>query len=180
MRYNRSAVALAVAALLCGCAVGALTATTTARAVDGLAPIGPTQTATEVSVVDGDTMHVRIGGVEYTLRYIGMNRGERRARQAGGVAGPRGIGGQKRLVDGQTVYLERDVSEVDGYDRLLRYVWLHEGDGWLMVDRELVREGFAESKAYPPTRDGRPSWTPPKTRRGPHASGCGDHAPQCP
>jgi micrococcal nuclease len=51
------------------------------------------------------------------------------------------------LVDGQTVFLEKDVSETDRFGRLLRYVWLGSG---VMVNEELVRMGFAYASAYPP------------------------------
>ena len=46
--------------------------------------------------------------------------------------------------------LERDVSDTDHYDRLLRYVWLRDGDGWVFVNLELVRRGFAQVVTYPP------------------------------
>ncbi|MFC1957820.1 thermonuclease family protein [Chloroflexota bacterium] len=52
----------------------------------------------------------------------------------------------RKLVEGKEVRLERDVSETDKYGRLLRYVWV---DGTL-VNAELVRQGLAEAKAYPP------------------------------
>ena len=56
----------------------------------------------------------------------------------------------KALVTGRDVVLEKDVSEVDRYGRLLRYVWLHDASGWLMVNGELVRQGFAQVYTYPP------------------------------
>ena len=34
----------------------------------------------------------------------------------------------KELVSGATVYLEKDVSETDRFDRLLRYVWWDDGE----------------------------------------------------
>ena len=46
--------------------------------------------------------------------------------------------------------LERDVSDDDQYGRLLRYAWLQEGDGWLLVDLELVRQGYARVVTFPP------------------------------
>jgi micrococcal nuclease len=49
-------------------------------------------------------------------------------------------------VQGKTVGLEKDVSETDGFGRLLRYVWL----GAEMVNATLVREGYAQASAYPP------------------------------
>ena len=42
--------------------------------------------------------------------------------------------------------MEKDVSEVDRYGRLLRYVYIENQ----MVNETLVLEGFAVSKAYPP------------------------------
>ena len=51
----------------------------------------------------------------------------------------------RKLVEGKEVRLERDVSETDN-GRLLRYVYV---DG-IFVNAELVREGLAEAKAYPP------------------------------
>lgn len=52
----------------------------------------------------------------------------------------------RRLVEGKRVRLEQDVSETDKYGRLLRYVWV---DG-ILVEAELVRQGLARAKAYPP------------------------------
>jgi len=53
----------------------------------------------------------------------------------------------KQLVSGQTVYLEKDVSETDQYGRLLRYVWLADGS---LVNATLVAEGYAQVATYPP------------------------------
>jgi micrococcal nuclease len=53
----------------------------------------------------------------------------------------------RQLVAGKMVYLEKDVSEVDQYGRLLRYVWLEDGT---MVNALLVAQGFAQVTTYPP------------------------------
>lgn len=42
--------------------------------------------------------------------------------------------------------MERDVSETDPHGRLLRYVYVDN----VFVNAELVREGLARAKAYPP------------------------------
>ena len=34
--------------------------------------------------------------------------------------------------------------------RLLRYVWLRDGDGWVFVNLDLVRRGYAQVATYPP------------------------------
>jgi micrococcal nuclease len=100
-----------------------------------------------VRVIDGDTIAVVMDGVEYRLRYIGINTPEtvdprRPVECYGREASQR----NRELVEGQTVELEKDVSETDQYDRLLRYVWVN-GD---MVNAILVREGYALASTYPP------------------------------
>ena len=52
----------------------------------------------------------------------------------------------RRLVEGRKVNLERDVSNQDRFGRLLRFVY---ADG-ILVNAELVREGYARAKVYPP------------------------------
>ena len=47
---------------------------------------------------------------------------------------------------GRKVTLELDTSEKDRFGRLLRFVY---ADG-ILVNAELVREGYARAKAYPP------------------------------
>ena len=64
--------------------------------------------------------------------------------------GPEASSANEQLVAGQTVTLERDVSETDRFGRLLRYVWLTAPDGWLLVNQELVRLGDASASSYPP------------------------------
>ena len=117
----------------------------------GPGPEGPTQEATVVYVTDGDTIHVNLNGTEYRLRYIGMDTPETvnpdKPIQPGG---PEASEANKALVADQQVWLEKDVSDTDQYGRLLRYVWLKEANGWVMVDRQLVLEGWARAKSYPP------------------------------
>lgn len=84
------------------------------------------EAVTVVSVVDGDTLHVRDrSGQTHTLRIIGIDTPEKSldgkpaefyAAEATAFA--------ERTLKGRTVYLERDNSETDKYGRLLRYVWL--------------------------------------------------------
>ncbi len=97
--------------------------------------------ATVISITDGDTIRVRIGGETRSLRYIGMDTPER--NQPGYQAA---TDANARLVAGQVVYLERDCRDDDG-ERLLRYVWLADGR---MVNEELVRMGVALPVRYPP------------------------------
>lgn len=92
-------------------------------------------------VIDGDTIDVRIHGEIKRVRYVGMNTPEREeacyqeARDA-----------NANLVEGQTVYLVKDISDTDQYDRLLRYIYV----GDLFVNERLVQQGHAEVVSYPP------------------------------
>jgi micrococcal nuclease len=117
----------------------------------GPGPEGPTQMATVDKITDGDTIHVNIDGKDFTLRYIGMNAPESvDPNKPVEPGGPEASVANKDLVSGQTVYLEKDVSNTDRFGRLLRYVWLNTNTGWVMVDRQLVLEGWAEARDYPP------------------------------
>lgn len=111
------------------------------------APEGETVEAKVVSVVDGDTIRVMIDGTEYPVRYIGIDCPETKHPSKPATAtGKAASAANADLVGGMTVLLERDASPTDRYDRLLAYVWV----GDVMVNEELVRLGWAESKAYPP------------------------------
>ena len=98
-------------------------------------------------VVDGDTIHVLIDGVEYRLRYIGIDTPETRHPTLGVEPfGPEASQANSELVEGKTVWLEKDVSETDRYGRLLRYVYVDD----LMVNEELLRRGLARVATFPP------------------------------
>jgi micrococcal nuclease len=111
----------------------------------GSAPIGPTEVATVLSITDGDTIRVDRGYGSEPVRYIGINTPE-----VGDPGGSEATAENTRLVEGMQVVLERDVSETDQFDRLLRYVWIDTGSGWTFVNVELVRRGFAQAATYPP------------------------------
>jgi endonuclease YncB( thermonuclease family) len=85
----------------------------------------PTPERTEarvVAVVDGDTINVDIEGVVYALRYIGVD-----CPEPGEWGGAAATEANSQLVENKAVYLEKDTSETDRYDRLLRYVYLEDG-----------------------------------------------------
>jgi micrococcal nuclease len=101
--------------------------------------------------VDGDTLVIDRGLGEERLRYIGVDAPESvKPGSPVEFMGKEASAANAALVEGATVALERDVSETDQYGRLLRYVWLREGDGWLLVNLELVRQGYASAVTYPP------------------------------
>jgi micrococcal nuclease len=94
-----------------------------------------------VGIVDGDTIEVEVGGQIYGLRYIGIDSPE-----PGQPGWWEATEANRQLVEGQTVRLEKDVSDTDQYGRLLRYVYVAD----LLVNAELVRQGYASAVAYPP------------------------------
>jgi len=101
-----------------------------------------------VEVVDGDTIEVRVGGTVYTVCYIGIDAPETvHPSEPVEWMGPEASAANRQLVEGQTVYLEKDVSETDEYGRLLRYVFLADGT---FVNAELVRLGYAQVDTVPP------------------------------
>ena len=115
-------------------------------------PTGPTLLAHVVRVVDGDTIHVEINGVDYPLRYIGMDTPEPDSKnptiKSMADAATRA---NAALVDGRDVTLEKDVSETDRFGRLLRDVWVTDPSGaLLLVNVALVERGFAQVATFPP------------------------------
>lgn len=98
-------------------------------------------------VVDGDTIEVDINGASYTVRYIGVDTPETvHPSKPVECFGKEASEKNRALVEDRVVVLEKDVSEVDRYGRLLRYVWA----GDVMVNAELVRLGYAQVSTYPP------------------------------
>ncbi|OHA19554.1 MAG: hypothetical protein A3C08_02625 [Candidatus Taylorbacteria bacterium RIFCSPHIGHO2_02_FULL_47_18] len=100
-----------------------------------------------VRVVDGDTINVEINSKVEPVRYIGIDTPEtvdpRKPVQCFGIEASKK---NKELVEGKMVRLEKDITDRDKYNRLLRYVWL----GDILINKALVEQGFATSYSYPP------------------------------
>lgn len=111
---------------------------------------GSAGAGTIVHPVDGDTVVVRIGGVEESVRLIGIDTPESVAQDRPVECfGPEAKARTAALLPpGTAVVLERDVEARDRYDRLLAYV-VRADDG-VLVNLRLVEEGFAESMRYAP------------------------------
>ncbi|MBX5476188.1 MAG: thermonuclease family protein [Clostridia bacterium] len=113
-----------------------------------------------VRVVDGDTIDVAyLAGATLParrIRFIGVNTPESTIRHE--PYGKEASAFTKRQLQGKTVWLEKDVSEVDKYGRALRYVWLtppraqpSEKDIRAhMFNAILVLEGYAQLATYTP------------------------------
>lgn len=126
---------------------------TPAGAVDAPSPPEDDERVRVIDVADGDTIRVEWpDGWWERVRYIGIDTPEI-GREPGEPDEPWGVEAttvNRDLVDGKRVLLERDISDTDQYDRLLRYVWVETDDGWVMVNGELVAAGLAEVRAYEP------------------------------
>lgn len=102
------------------------------------------ETAVVKRVIDGDTIELSDGK---RVRYIGIDTPEvvapgKLVECFGELAREE----NKRLVEGKTIFLEKDVSEIDKYGRLLRYVYV----GDQLINDYLVRQGFARASTYQP------------------------------
>lgn len=95
-------------------------------------------------VVDGDTIELQNGR---KVRYIGVNTPETvHPNKKVECFGKEASNINKKLVGGKTVELEKDVSDVDKYGRMLRYVYVN----GTFVNEYLVREGYASVSTFPP------------------------------
>ncbi|MBN2240079.1 MAG: thermonuclease family protein [Dehalococcoidales bacterium] len=104
-------------------------------------PTGETSKATVTRIIDGDTIEINQSGSTYKVRYIGVDTPE-----ADEYGYDKATEVNRRLVYGKQIILEKDISEIDRYERLLRYVWV---DG-CMVNAVLVGTGYAAAVEYPP------------------------------
>ena len=86
-------------------------------------------------------MHVSVDGRDAIVRYLGIDSPD------GGPGATSAKLANQKLVEGQIVYLEKDVTDADTYGRLLRYVWLADGR---LLNQELVRLGCAAVTAKAP------------------------------
>ncbi len=95
-------------------------------------------------VIDGDTIELSDGR---KVRYIGVDTPETQHPQKGQECfGEEAKKFNFKLVAGKQVKLEQDVSDIDKYGRILRYVWVGED----LVNEILVRQGYAYASSYPP------------------------------
>ena len=121
----------------------------TATAGDDAPPAGGKSAGRVVRVVDGDTIHVQVGGRREKVRYIGVDTPESvKPGTPVQCFAKRASAFNARLVDGEQVRLVLDAEERDRYGRLLAYVY-RARDG-LFVNATLVRRGYAVPLTIPP------------------------------
>lgn len=96
------------------------------------------QTFKVAKIIDGDTIQLSNGQV---VRYIGID-----APEVKDCFAKESTEKNIELILEKDVALEKDVSEVDKYGRILRYVYV----GETFINELLIREGFAKAYPYPP------------------------------
>ncbi|HEY0520500.1 MAG TPA: thermonuclease family protein [Ilumatobacteraceae bacterium] len=128
-------VVLSVAVLLTACGASTATTPTTPTALE--------QNATMLSVVDGDTIDVDIGGHRERVRLIGIDTPEtKKPNTPIQCFGPEATKFTKSLLPHDTpLHLERDVVARDDFGRMLAYVYLA-ADG-TFVNMSIISHGFA-------------------------------------
>ncbi len=104
-------------------------------------------------VVDGDTVELKDGR---KVRFIGVNTPESTTRTE--EYGKEASNYTTEKLEGKTVWLQKDVSETDRYNRSLRLIWLEipkddmdeEEIRTKMFNADLVLNGYAEPSTYNP------------------------------
>lgn len=109
--------------------------------------------------VDGDTIWVDINGKDEKVRFVGVNTPEvaKDGKPAEFMA-EEAKDFTNEALKNKEIYLERDISDRDKYNRLLRYIWLEEpATSPTLTDIEkktlngiLVKEGYAYANYYKP------------------------------
>jgi endonuclease YncB( thermonuclease family) len=89
-------------------------------------------------IIDGETFELTDGK---SVRLIGID-----APEAGETCSTEATQQLSSLIAGETVYLEKDISETDIDGRLLRYVYMN----GIFVNLELVYYGCVYAVSYPP------------------------------
>lgn len=92
-----------------------------------------------IDVIDGDTIIVLLDGITETVRYLGVDAPEMKARNP--EPGRKARTWNRKEVGGKTVKLYAGSRDRDDFDRLLRLVIVDD----LFVNSAIIREGLATS-----------------------------------
>lgn len=98
------------------------------------------ETAMVTRVIDGDTLEINH---QTKVRLIGIDAPETKPNDCYALESKLAL---EALTLNHQVTLETDVSNTDLYQRLLRYIWIN----GQLINQELIRQGYAIAKAYPP------------------------------
>ena len=91
-------------------------------------------------VIDGDTLEL---DAKYSVRLIGIDAPEEKGDECFNLESTLAL---EEMTLNRTITLEKDISDTDKYDRLLRYIWIDD----VMINQKLVEQGYSIAKSYPP------------------------------
>lgn len=98
-----------------------------------------------IRVIDGDTIIV---SGDRRIRLIGIDTPETvHPEKEAEPYGEESSAFAKKILEGKTVYLEKDQSDRDQFDRLLRYVYLEDGTFFNLI---MVERGYAQTMRTEP------------------------------
>lgn len=112
-----------------------------------------------LSVVDGDTIAVALGGSEERVRLIGIDTPETQHPTRGVEPfGPEASTFTTQLLQDKEVWLELDLEARDRYGRLLAYVyladpageWTFKGQAFTQANLLITSQGYADTLTIPP------------------------------
>ncbi|MEK7134640.1 MAG: thermonuclease family protein [Patescibacteria group bacterium] len=118
--------------------VGISVITFTKTAEDDLAAL-PLEEGIVSYVIDGDT--IILSDDDTRVRLIGID-----APELGEPLYAESRAFLEKLVGGRVVFIQRDQTDTDPYNRLLRYIYV----GTTLVNEEMVRGGLARGAIIPP------------------------------
>jgi micrococcal nuclease len=111
------------------------------------APLAECDVASVISVVDGDTLDLLVGGRQERVRLIGVDTPETvHPSRPVECYGPEASAFTKKL-EGKQVWLTYGDERYDKYGRLLAYLWLNmdEDPSLEMFNKELISLGYARA-----------------------------------
>ncbi|QQR93856.1 thermonuclease family protein [bacterium] len=100
-----------------------------------------------LEVYDGDTIQVKCNDGTYKVRLIGIDTPEtHKPNTPVQCYGEEATEFAKSIFTNKLVKLEKDITNKDIYDRLLRYVWI----GDLITNEIIAKKGYAYLLTIPP------------------------------
>ena len=114
-----------------------------------------------LNIIDGDTLEVSLNGAREVVRLIGINTPES-AHEDESKNTPEGILAAEHMAKlvnpGDIVYLQKDVTDKDTHNRMLRYVWLERPTsfngkvdvGMDMLNGRMLADGYAVAHKFKP------------------------------
>jgi micrococcal nuclease len=102
--------------------------------------------ATVIDVIDGETIVIEKDGVSQTVRYLGID-----VPSEQGCFASESTEANRQLVEGRTIRIERQATNVDAQGNWVRDVWVEQDDGrFALVAHQLVSSGAAEADISEP------------------------------